>query len=186
MKSTAKDWDDVRSAFATTIMVDTSLNSLAQNLDGPEWPIKGKDETPAKYIDLAFEEVVELLQLKGQKPERIDQLVSLLKETLAEVLDLCDVSKARERLAEWCRWAARSRLAPFKKLAGTIRAHTEGILAYVESGLSNGRTEGLNGKIRTITRRAFGFHSASGLIALIFLCCSGLSLSPVFKRPQVS
>jgi hypothetical protein len=83
MKSTAKDWDEVRSAFASSIMVDTSLNSLAQNLDGPEWPLKGKDETPAKYIDLGFEEVVELLQLKGQKPESIDQLIGILKETLA-------------------------------------------------------------------------------------------------------
>ena len=83
MKSTAKDWDDVRSAFATSIMVDTTINSLAQNLDGPEWPLKGKDDTPAKYIDLSFEEVVELLQLKGQQPERLDQLIGILKETLA-------------------------------------------------------------------------------------------------------
>jgi hypothetical protein len=83
MKSTAKDWDEVRGAFASSIMVDTSLNSLAQNLDGPEWPIKGKDETPAKYVDLTFNEVVELLELKGQKPERIDQLIGILKETLA-------------------------------------------------------------------------------------------------------
>lgn len=83
MKSTAKEWDEVRTAFASSIMADTSLNSLAQNLDGPEWPIKGKDETPAKYIDLSFDEVLELLQLKGQKPERMDQLVGLLKETLA-------------------------------------------------------------------------------------------------------
>lgn len=83
MKSTAKDWDDVRKTFSSSIMVDTSLNSLAQNLDGPEWPIKGKDETPAKYIDLSFNEVVELLQLKGQKPDRLDQLIGILKETLA-------------------------------------------------------------------------------------------------------
>jgi hypothetical protein len=83
MKSTAQDWNEARTAFASSIMVDTSLSSLAQNLDGPDWPIKGKDETPAKYIDLSFEEVVELLQLKGQPPERIDQLVGLLKETLA-------------------------------------------------------------------------------------------------------
>src|SRR3954467_7109443 len=83
MNSTAKDWDEIRTAFASSIMVDTSLNSLAQNLDGPEWPIKGKDETAAKYIDLSFDEAVEVLQLKGQKPERMDQLVSLLKETLA-------------------------------------------------------------------------------------------------------
>ena len=83
MKSTAKDWNDVRTAFASSIMVDTSLSSLAQNLDGPDWPIKGKDETPAKYIDLSFDEVVELLQLKGQSPDRLDQLISVLKETLA-------------------------------------------------------------------------------------------------------
>jgi hypothetical protein len=83
MKSTAKEWDEVRTAFATSLMVDTSINSLAQNLDGPEWPMKGKDETPAKYVDLSFDEVLELLQLKGQKPERLDQLIGILKETLA-------------------------------------------------------------------------------------------------------
>jgi hypothetical protein len=83
MKSTAKDWDEVRAGFASSIMVDTALSSLAQNLDAPDWPIKGKDETPGKYIDLSFEEVTELLQLKGQKPERVDQLIGILKETLA-------------------------------------------------------------------------------------------------------
>jgi hypothetical protein len=78
MKSTAKEWDEVRGAFASSIMADTALSSLAQNLDAPDWPIKGKDETPGKYIDLTFEEAVEMLQLKGQKPERIDQLISIL------------------------------------------------------------------------------------------------------------
>jgi len=83
MKTTAKDWDEVRRAFASSIMVDTALSSLAQNLDGPDWPIKGKDETPSVYIDLTFAEVLELLQIKGQSPERIDQLAGLLRETLA-------------------------------------------------------------------------------------------------------
>lgn len=83
MKSTAKEWDQVRTAFASSIMVDTALNSLAQNLDGVDWPIPGKDETPAKYIDLPFEEIVELVQLKGQPPECVDQLVEILRETLA-------------------------------------------------------------------------------------------------------
>ena len=52
-KYTDKDWDEVRSAFASSIMVNTALSSLAQNLDGPDWPVKGKDETPAKYVDLS-------------------------------------------------------------------------------------------------------------------------------------
>jgi hypothetical protein len=83
MKFNAKDWDDVRCAFASSIMVDTSINSLAQNLDGPEWPIKAKDETPSRYLDLTYDEVIEVLQLKGQKPERIDQLIGILRETMA-------------------------------------------------------------------------------------------------------
>jgi len=77
-----KDWNEVRSAFAASLMIDTSLNSLAQNLDGPEWPIKSKEETPAKYVDLGFAEMQEMLALKGY-PNHADKLITILKETLA-------------------------------------------------------------------------------------------------------
>ena len=80
---TEREWDQVRTAFSTSIMVDTNLSSLAQNLEGPDWPLKGKDETPAKYIDLGFAEVVALLEMQGQPAERIDLLAGILKETLA-------------------------------------------------------------------------------------------------------
>jgi len=105
----------------------------------------------------------------------------LLKESLAAILDGRQVNVARKKILEWIDWATRSRLRPFQKLARTVRSHLEGILAYVATGLSNGRTEGLNGKIRTITRRSFGFHSATSLISLIFLCCSGIKLQPVHR-----
>jgi transposase len=105
----------------------------------------------------------------------------LLKETLAEILDGRQINVARTKLTEWVSWAAHSHLKPFEKLARTVKGHFEGILAYVQTRLSNGRTEGMNGKIRTITRRSFGFHSASNLIGLIYLCCSGISLLPVLK-----
>jgi transposase len=107
----------------------------------------------------------------------------LLKEALVGVLDRKQINVARAKLDEWIRWARRSRLVPFKRVAATIREHAGGILAYVQSRLSNGRTEGLNGKARTITRRAYGFHSALGLIALLKLCCSGINLDPVFHWP---
>ncbi len=79
----AKEWDQVRKAFSESIMLDTQLTSLAQNLDGADWPIKGKDETPAKYVDLSSGEVIDLLALKGLPAEKFDQLVSILRETLA-------------------------------------------------------------------------------------------------------
>jgi transposase len=105
----------------------------------------------------------------------------LLKETLAKILDGGQVNVARERLLDWTGWAARSRLPPFRKVARTIKQHIEGIVAYVATGLNSGRSEGLNGKIRTITRRSFGFHSASSLIALVTLCCGGLKIAPMLR-----
>jgi transposase len=107
----------------------------------------------------------------------------LMKEALAGILDGRQVNVARTKLTEWVSWAAHSHLKPFEKLARTVKEHFEGILAYVRTRLSNGRTEGMNGKIRTITRRSYGFHSADNLIALIYLCCSGIRLLPVLKHP---
>ncbi len=105
----------------------------------------------------------------------------LLKETLAKILDGAQVNVARDKLLDWTSWAMRSRLPPFRKVARTIKKHIEGIVAYCATGLNSGRSEGLNGKIRTITRRSFGFHSATSLIALITLCCGGITLSPVHR-----
>ncbi len=107
----------------------------------------------------------------------------LLKEALVAVLDCRYEPLARQKLDEWIRWARRSRLKPFKRVAATLRDYADGILAYVRSGLSNGRTEGLNGKARTITRRSYGFHSAHGLIALLKLCCGGIHLEPMRHYP---
>lgn len=108
----------------------------------------------------------------------------LLKEALAACLDRRQLHVANQKLREWLAWAARSRLAPFIRVAGTVKKHFDGILAYVNSRLSNARVEGLNGKIRTITRRSFGFHTAESLIALIRLCCAGIHLAPVFAYPN--
>jgi transposase len=56
--------------------------------------------------------------------------------------------------------------------------------AHVATQWTNARVEGLNGKVRAITRRAYGFHSYSSLIGLIFLCCSGLVLTPQHVYPR--
>ena len=85
--------------------------------------------------------------------------------------------QAAERLDAWLAWASRSRLKPFIKLARTIRKHKQGVLAAVEIGISNGRLEALNSKARLISHRAYGFHSAEALIAMIYLCCAGIQIA---------
>jgi len=114
-----------------------------------------------------------------QKRNRRLYRAYLLKESLVALLESRDVGAARKKLGEWFTWAKRSALAPFQKLAKTLARYRDGILAYVETRLSNGPTEALNGKTRTITRRSYGFHRPESLMALIYLCCSGLKLQPV-------
>ena len=85
--------------------------------------------------------------------------------------------EAAERLDAWLAWASRSRLKPFIKLARTLRKHKPGVLAAVELGISNGRLEALNSKVRLLSHRAYGFHSADALIAMIYLCCAGITIA---------
>lgn len=146
-----------------------------KQLKGTRWSLL------KSFWNLSFFDSLRLSQL--QRENKRLYRAYLLKDSLVRVLDCRSEWLARAKLDQWVRWATRSGLAPFKRVAKTIQAHADGILAYVTSGLSNGRTEGLNGKTRAITKRAYGFHSADGLIALIKLCCSGIDIEPVHLRP---
>jgi transposase len=92
----------------------------------------------------------------------------LLKEQLRQIYQLPDAA-ANRLLDGWLKWARRSRLPPFIKLARTITEQRDGILAAIQHGLSNARIEQINTQIRLIARRAFGFHSPKALIALAML-----------------
>ncbi len=100
-----------------------------------------------------------------------------LKEELRLLYQLDDPALAPAHLDAWLRWAWRSKLDPFIALARTLRKHRDGILAAIRLGLTNGRLEGLNSKIRLISHRSYGFHSASALIALVYLCCGGIMIN---------
>lgn len=130
-----------------------------------------------------------LLKAPGNRTERQDIALAevqaankrlyrafLLKEQLRELYHQVDPGQAAAYLEDWLAWAQRSKLKPFVKLARTIREHRDGVLAAVRLGLSNGRLEGLNSKVRLISHRSFGFHSAAPLIALVYLCCGGIEI----------
>ena len=64
----------------------------------------------------------------------------------------------------------------FVKLARSITDHRAGIQATLLHGLSNGRVESVNTKLRPLTRIAFGFRSPEALIALAMLALGGRAL----------
>jgi len=100
----------------------------------------------------------------------------LLKEQLRALYHLPDPEQAPSLFDAWLEAARCSQIPHFQRLAATLARFREGILAAIRFGLSNGRLEGLNSKVRLLSHRSFGFHSAQALIALVYLCCGGLEL----------
>ena len=124
--------------------------------------------------------------LTGAQQTTLDQLRSCggklwrgyqMKEALRDVFagDL-DPDATMGLLQDWCDRAQRSRIPEFVTAARTIRKHRAGIAAEVDMGLSNARSEGNNNKVRTMIRRAYGFHTAEAALALIMLTCGTVKL----------
>lgn len=84
---------------------------------------------------------------------------------------------AAERfLANWTTRAMRSRLEPLKKFVRTVRNHREGILAFVDTRLTNAVSEGINRIIRRIKNRASGFEAFDAFTDIIFLCVGDVDI----------
>lgn len=97
-----------------------------------------------------------------------------LKEELRDIFALAPIKAARA-LDEWLAYASRSKLAPFVKLARTIRVYRASIEATIEWGFTNGIAESNNASIGRIRANARGFHDPSAFITMIMLERGGLA-----------
>jgi transposase len=105
----------------------------------------------------------------------------LLKEQLRALYRLPDRDQAPQLFDLWLDSARASGLAAFERLADSLARFRDSILAAIRLGLSNGRLEGINAKVRLLSHRSFGFHTAKPLIALVYLCCSGIQITPPLR-----
>jgi transposase len=102
-----------------------------------------------------------------------------LKEALRELFaEAPDRAHAEQRLTAWYRWARRCRLAPFKRLALTLKAHWDGLLNAFDSRLSNGAVEGFNALIQAAKARAHGYRTPRNLITMAYLLGAKLTHLP--------
>ena len=97
-----------------------------------------------------------------------------LKEELREIFTL-PLLAARRALDDWLAYASRSKLAPFVKLARTIRTYRASIEATIEWTLTNGIAESNNASIGRIRANARGFHDAHAFITMIMLDRAGIA-----------
>jgi len=81
-----------------------------------------------------------------------------LKEDLRQLWNQPDKQTAAEFLDDWVQRAKASKIRMLQKFANTLLAHKSGILSYYDFRISTGPLEGINNKIKTMKRQAYGFR----------------------------
>jgi transposase len=86
----------------------------------------------------------------------------LLREEFQRLWEYRRPAWAGRFLDEWTSRVMRSRLEPMKKIARTIRTHRPLILNWFRGRgeVSSGAVEGLNNKVKLVTRKSYGFRTA--------------------------
>ena len=109
-------------------------------------------------------------RVRGRARQKLQALLSSklataraweLKESLRHLWTYKSLSWAGAFLDYWCTLASRSRLEPMKKVARMLRTHEELLMNWfrAKGEISSGAVEGLNNKVRVVTRRSYGFRT---------------------------
>lgn len=105
--------------------------------------------------------------LDQEKQSRLDQLLQAnaplltlhtMKEQFRQFWQKDSIDEAITFLDAWCTDAENSGVKELKKIASTIMHHSHGLLNYYFHRISCGLVEGINNKIKTLKRQAYGFR----------------------------
>ncbi len=148
---------------------------FARDFKGARWALLKNPE------DLTDRQADQLARIRRNRGGiwRAYEMKEQFRAILAGDLTRDDAAALLDR---WCARAQRCRLEPFVKCARTMRERRDLILNAIEHGISNGRVEGMNTKVRLIVRRAYGFHSADAALALVMLAAGPINLQLPHER----
>ena len=102
-----------------------------------------------------------------------------IKESLRDLWGYTCRGWAYHHFKKWYFWATHSRLEPVIEKARMIHKYIHNILTYFAHPITNAVSEGLNSKIQTIKKMAYGFRNREHFKTAIYFHCGGLQLYPV-------
>lgn len=144
--------------------LDDLRRHLVREAEGPlKLRIKG-----TRFLLLRNPENLEAEQIpKLDEALRLNEPLLLgwyLKEELRELWNQPSRQRMEAFLRDWCDKAAQTGIGQMLKMAKTLRTHASGILAYADHPITSGKLEGINNKIKTLTKRSYGFHDENFFI----------------------
>jgi transposase len=105
--------------------------------------------------------------LKPDRKARLDALLQAnqplftihsMKEQLRLFWEKENLCAARTFLETWCADALRSGIKQLAKVAKTLAGYRSGLLSYFKHPITSAVVEGINNKIKTLKRQAYGFR----------------------------
>ena len=151
--------------------VRKDLRSRGAALKGALWALRGN----------VWNQSAERLAQRAAYCQQYPRLGSsiMLRETLQDVL----ADRDEESLRWWCQRAMRSRLEPFKKLVRTLRTHWDGVCAFMDTRITNGLIEAINGKLQLAKRLARGYRSLRNFRTMAYLKAGALTVDIPALKP---
>jgi transposase len=96
----------------------------------------------------------------------------LLKEQFGQLWDCETATEGRRFFFEWKESLLWQRLDPYREFAAMVQRHWDGIVSFCDpqNKVSLGFVEGFNNKIRSLQKRAYGFHDEEYFRLKILTC----------------
>jgi transposase len=147
-----KLYNEKLSAFRRELFRELTDEGQRQILKGTRWLLLKNPEN---------------LDPSRNEKERLEAVLNLntplttayiLKEDLRQIWRQTSKAMARQVLQNWIRCADASGIVMLQKFARTLEEHREGILAFYDYRISTGPLEGVNNKIKTMNRQAYGLR----------------------------
>lgn len=101
-----------------------------------------------------------------------------MKENFRHFWNCETVEDAKVYFNAWYTWATRSQLTPMVKVAGMLKRHLAGLVAYMNHPITNATSEGFNSRIQSIKSAARGFRNFENYRIRILFFCGKLDLIP--------
>jgi len=144
-----------------------ALKEAADEIKGTRWSLLKNPE------DLTDAQAAKLESLKKRAGSRLFRAWEL-KEDLRAVFKAETGQEAAALLERWLHDAAYCKIKPVVEVEKKVRRRRADVVAAAELGISNGRVEAINNKVKVTVKMGYGFRNTDNLIALTMLRCSDM------------
>lgn len=172
-------FDELRKQETKRLKEELPPDLYAQDVKGTLWPLR------KNHQDLDEEERIRLRRLFQHAP-RLHQAYTLREELTAIFNCAQTMQEAERRLTSWIKKVERLKATCFRPFVKTLSSHWTLIINYFADRVTSGFVEGLNNKIRTITRRCYGIRKPSTLFQRLWLDLEARLIYAINRRSTLS